>query len=87
VLPGAGAPFATVQAARADGAFVRGWFPPIVPENSIEIWEFHDLDNSATWACFRVPDGPAATEAMLTASGALRFIAGGAEIDADGPAR
>ena len=57
--------YATSADARADMAFERGWLPPIVPRNAFDIWEFHNIDSNRTWACFSVPDGPAATRALL----------------------
>jgi hypothetical protein len=46
------ASYPDVPAARSAGAFDRGWIPEIVPDGATNIREAHNLDTSATWACF-----------------------------------
>jgi hypothetical protein len=36
--------FPTVQEARSEGAFERGWLPPILPDSTLNITESNDLD-------------------------------------------
>jgi hypothetical protein len=47
-----------VAAAQGDGAFERGWLPPLLPRDAASISEIHDLDTNETWACFAMPSGP-----------------------------
>jgi hypothetical protein len=60
-----------VAAARADGAFTRGWLPAIVPPDATEISEFHNIDTNRTWACFSTRDVPA-VRTLLAKRGAQR---------------
>ncbi len=64
--------YQTTAAARADGAFARGWLPEIVPGSAIDIWEFHNIDTNLTWACFRTPDGPEPVRALPAQRGGSR---------------
>jgi hypothetical protein len=65
--------YQAIAAARADGAFARGWLPEIVPGSATDIWEFHNIDTNLTWACFRTPDGPEPVRALLAQRGAIRM--------------
>src|SRR5882724_8330179 len=49
--------YSDMNAARADGAFNRGWLPEIVPDDSIDIREMHNIDTNKTWGCFVIPSG------------------------------
>jgi hypothetical protein len=64
--------YADVATARRDSAFTRGWLPEIVPEDATNLWELHDLDSNATWACFTTPQGPTGVRSLLEKRGALR---------------
>ena len=39
--------YESVEAARADGLFLRGWLPDVLPPHSGPIVEAHDLDTNA----------------------------------------
>ena len=43
-----------LDAVRADGAFERSWFPAWMPEDAIDIHEYHDLDTSIQSISFRI---------------------------------
>lgn len=64
--------YAGVAAARADGAFARGWLPEILPDDATDIWEFHNIDTNLTWACFNTPHGPGVVRTLLAQRGAAR---------------
>lgn len=49
--------YSDVNTARTDGAFNRGWLPEIVPDDSIDIREIHNIDTNLTWGCFVIPSG------------------------------
>jgi hypothetical protein len=59
-----------VNAARADGAFDRGWLPKIVPDDSIDIREMHNIDTNITWGCFVIPSGTEEVRRKLKSLGA-----------------
>jgi hypothetical protein len=61
-----------VNAARADGAFDRRWLPEIVPEDSIDIREMHNISSNVTWGCFVVPSGTEEVRRKLNSLGASR---------------
>jgi len=61
-----------VNAARADGAFDRGWLPEIIPDDSIDIREMHNISSSVTWGCFVVPSGTEEVRRKLKSLGAGR---------------
>lgn len=44
--------FATVADARAQGAFQRGWLPPILPVSAMRIVESNDVDSSVGTGSF-----------------------------------
>ena len=46
--------YGDLNAAREDGAFERGWFPHWMPENAVDIHEFHDLDTNQQAISFRL---------------------------------
>lgn len=57
--------YPNVSAARADGAFSRGWIPEIVPADATDIYIFYNIDTNWTWGCFRLPrDGARVREAL-----------------------
>lgn len=58
-----------VKAARDDDAFGRGWLPEIIPDDSIEIREVHNIDTNLTWGCFVVPNGTEEVREKLKALG------------------
>lgn len=60
-----------VAAAKRDGAFHRGWLPPFIPGEAIDIWEMHNIDTNLTWACFTTPEGPTSTRTLLQEGGAI----------------
>lgn len=57
--------YPSVDAARTAGAFTRGWLPDVLPDDARNIWERHNLDTNATWACFSTPTGPRVTRDKL----------------------
>jgi hypothetical protein len=59
--------YTNVSAAESDGAFERGWLPPILPSDAQNIVERHNLDTNRTWGCFYTPGGPAAVKEKLFA--------------------
>jgi len=61
-----------MNAARADGAFNRGWLPEIVPDDSIDIREMHNIDTNKTWGCFVIPSGTEEVRRKLKRLGASR---------------
>ena len=44
--------FATVEEARASGAFDRGWMPPELPPGAYELRAAYALDGSRRWGLF-----------------------------------
>lgn len=42
------------EARRQDAIGDHRWIPPIIPEGSTDIVEFHNIDTNATWGCFRL---------------------------------
>jgi hypothetical protein len=63
VLSGCVGPFAenieshypAAAAAQASGAISRGWIPEgLLPQDAVDVWEYHNIDNNRTWGCFRV---------------------------------
>ena len=64
--------YENVSGARADGAFVRGWLPEIVPDDATDIWELHNLDTNQTWACFRTPGGADEVRRLILRGGWTR---------------
>jgi hypothetical protein len=64
--------YSDVNAARADGAFDRGWLPEIVPDDSIDIREMHNIDTNITWGCFVIPSGTEEVSRKLKRLGANR---------------
>ncbi len=46
-----------LNTARADGAIERGWLPDWIPENAVDIHEFHDLDTAQHAISFRLEAG------------------------------
>ena len=61
-----------VKAARAAGAFQRGWLPEIVADDSIAIREMHNIDTNLTWGCFVSPSGTEKIREKLKGLGASR---------------
>ena len=62
--------YPSVTAARADGVFLRGWVPDVLPDDGGPIVEVHDLDTNAV--CCRADFKPeAATQVaeLLLAAG------------------
>ena len=57
--------YPNIEAARAAGAFTRGWLPEILPDDAQDIWEIHNLDTNLTWGCFTTPGGPTGVRAKL----------------------
>jgi hypothetical protein len=47
------ASYRDLTAARADGAFARGWLPELLPRSARQLREVHDLDTNARWLAFR----------------------------------
>ncbi|MEC7289314.1 MAG: hypothetical protein VXW22_04380 [Pseudomonadota bacterium] len=43
-----------LRAVKTDGAFERGWFPSWMPEDAVDIHEFHDLDTNIQSISFRI---------------------------------
>lgn len=64
--------YSDVNTARADGAFDRGWLPEIVPDDSIDIREVHNIDTNITWGCFVIPSGTEEVRRKLKRLGASR---------------
>jgi hypothetical protein len=64
--------YPTVAAARRDGAFERRWLPEVVPDDSEDLHEVHDIDTNVTWVCFRTPSGLAVVRARLSGLSARR---------------
>ena len=62
--------YSDVKAARADDAFGRGWLPEIIPDDSIEIREMHNIDTNLTWGCFASPSGTEKVREKLKGFGA-----------------
>lgn len=48
--------YPTIEDARIDGAFQRGWLPEWMPNNAYNIHEYHDLDTNARGISFAVSD-------------------------------
>lgn len=46
--------YENMDAVRADGAIGRGWIPDWLPQNAIDIHEFHDLDTNIRAISFTV---------------------------------
>jgi hypothetical protein len=44
--------YASLDAARADGAIQRGWIPDFVPPSAANIVEKHNIDTNETWGRF-----------------------------------
>lgn len=44
--------FATVADARAQGAFQRGWLPPLLPDSAVRIVERNDVDSNVGTGSF-----------------------------------
>ena len=61
-----------VPTAEADGAFSRGWLPPLLPADADTIVERHDLDTNEVWGCFDAPSGAATIREKLQAARASR---------------
>jgi hypothetical protein len=64
--------YSDVNAARADGAFGRGWLLEIVPDDSIDIREMHNIDTNLTWGCFFTPSSTEEVRKKLRTLGASR---------------
>jgi hypothetical protein len=62
-----------VNTARADGAFYRGWLPEIVPDDSTDIREVHNIDSNVTWGCFVIPSGTEEVRRKLKRLGATQM--------------
>lgn len=45
--------YKTIDEARRNSAFDKGWIPDILPASSREIHERHDLDTNAVWLRFK----------------------------------
>jgi hypothetical protein len=66
------AAYPDVSAAQSQGAFSRGWVPPMLPTDARNIVEVHNIDTNRTWGCFDAPSGPSATREKLMAVHARR---------------
>lgn len=59
-----------LDAAQRDGAILRGWIPPILPESARNITEWHDIDTNRGEVRFEFdPKDAAAFVAQLTPEG------------------
>lgn len=55
----------------------RGWIPDVVvPEDAVNIWEFHNIDTNATWGCFTLSSGADPLRLRLQKIGAKRTQGG-----------
>jgi hypothetical protein len=55
----------------------RGWIPDgVVPEDAVDIWEFHNFDTNARWGCFALTSGADPLRRRLQKLGAKRVEGG-----------
>jgi len=66
--------YPTIEAARADRLFARGWIPDVLPDGSGPIVEAHDLDSNARCSRAAFPSGAIAeVSAALNSHGFVPF--------------
>ena len=68
------AAYPTVEAARSDGAFARGWLPEWVPSKAIDLREVHSLDTNESALVFRLAERTAWVPATCSRVESGQFI-------------